>query len=78
MRDKDLVLGKKYKLPHGTGKLLGYEIFTNNGYNSAVEYSLPNNPDYNGFRFAFKLDEGHNWPFHGEYFAYSREVEEIE
>lgn len=73
MTSDDMVLGKRYKLVHGTGTLVGFETF--DMYGNQDEMSLtPTTYDPRG---VFKLDEGHTWPFDGLYYSWLRDIEEV-
>ena len=75
-----LQVGKKYRLPHGVGTLLGYELFSDNGMKSrVVEEVHPRGIEFEG-RYIFKLDEGHTWGKafnHLNYAAWTKQIEEI-
>ena len=69
-------VGKRYQLPHGTGIYLGYEAFEDNGYKSIlVEKSI--DARWSNRR-VFKLDDGHTWPWDGNYNAFESDVTKVE
>lgn len=78
-----LELGRRYKLPHGTGVLLGHEEFYDNGMKSRRVNAV--NP-IEGSRHIFMLDEGHTWKMSPypytfepkEYCAWGDDIEELE
>lgn len=69
---EEMVLGKRYQLPHGSGIYIGYEAFDEKGMSlPIVEKPIS---DSNNRR-VFKLDPGNSWPFKGNYYAWSKDVE---
>lgn len=82
-----LILGKRYKLEHGYGVLLGKEGW--------IDYRGPNERTYletkdltetPNSRFVFMLEKGHSWacgsaPYDDEqkkYCSWSKEIQEID
>jgi len=68
MKHSDMVIGRRYMLPHGSGVLLGHETFLPSGFAGPMS---PTVHPYQSTRHVFMLDEGHNWA-HGDY-PYSSE-----
>ena len=66
-----MVIGKRYRLPHGTGVYIGYEEFYDKGYKSRIVESSPPN---DVVRRVFKLDPDHNWCNEGNYCAWDRDI----
>lgn len=74
-----LELGKKYLLPHGTGTLIGYEEFYDNGMKSKiVKEAHLRGTEFNG-RHIFILDDYSKWPFAQDthYAAWGNQIKEI-
>lgn len=71
-----LVLGNKYDLPHGRGTLIGYEYFSPDGRKAMQDYSSVA-PESSKYRHIFKLDKGHTWLFDGEYYVWTKQLEEL-
>ena len=71
----EMIVGKRYKLPHGTGVYLGYEKFINKGMNSKT---VPKPPPGDQ-RCIFKLDPDNTWGLPGaHYCAWGKDIQEIE
>ena len=68
MSNKPFIIGQRYNLPHGTGIYIGYEGFTNNGYNSILIKIALSDPSSN-VRRVFNLDPGHSWGFRSIYYC---------
>ena len=58
MKHKNMVIGKRYQLPHGTGVLLGHETFKKDGFEGPMSPTVNRNQNV---RHVFMLDAGHNW-----------------
>lgn len=70
-----MIVGKRYKLPHGTGVYLGYEDFYADGMKSRVIEKAPPGEQ----RCVFKLDPDHTWCFDGNHYcAWGKQIEELE
>ncbi len=82
MKHSDMVIGKRYQLPHGTGVLLGHETFTEYGFSGPM---VPKVDPNQMTRHIFMLDDGHNWaegdyPYSTEpkeYCAWDKDIQEI-
>jgi len=78
MKAENLILGKRYKVPHGTGIIIGHESFYDNGYTSKIIKTIcPKNT----VRHVFKLDKGHTWGHNRKeyefYYCAPKDIEEI-
>lgn len=74
----NLEIGKRYRVEHGTGTLVGYEYFTPDGEESLMEFET-----LDGFgsrsRYVFILDAGHKWNNDFKYYCtWERYISEIE
>jgi len=82
MKHSDLKVGNRYQLPHGTGVLLGYETFDQDGFTLPMVPEVHPNPHT---RHIFLLDEGHTWQQGGypytfepkKYCAWGKDIKEI-
>lgn len=79
MTNRILVLGKRYKLPHGYGTLLGREVWNEDGMTSQLDTKDLRERMHG--RFIFMLEKGHSWAFYDnepeKYAAWGKQIEEI-
>ena len=72
-----LKLGKRYKLPHGYGELIGHEMADphNPGF-LIFSDKLPVH-DTPSMRYVFDLEPGHTWAFESmNYYAWGKQIQE--
>lgn len=77
-----MIIGRKYKLPHGTGTLIGREVNDPDrpGHMKTItnqrEMGEIQNPNH---RYIFELYGPHTWAFEdGLYAAWGNQIKEIE
>jgi len=84
MSERILILGKRYKLDHGYGVLLGREVWDDKRENTALDTQDLAEGTFD--RFVFMLEKGHNWasgsfPHDNEpkkYVAWGDQIKEID
>ena len=71
-----MVVGNRYRVPHGIGVYLGYEEFYDNGYKSRTVAEPPPNDNC---RRHFQLEAGHTWCWGDHlYAAMPKDIKEID
>lgn len=63
MNSRDMVVGKRYTLPHGAGEFLGWEEFYDDGMKSRLNTDMSlydHDSDYPP-RLRFKIDSDTEW-----------------
>ena len=84
MSERTLVLGKRYKLDHGYGTLLGREVFDKDGNTASLD--TEDLRERASGRFIFMLEKGHSWiagsfPYDNEpkkYAAWGKHIKEVD
>lgn len=72
---KKFVLGNRYQLPHGIGKLIGREIVDEN---KKISHSFTSLKGYKHARYIFELEDPNTWAFNGHrYFTGEKSIKEL-
>lgn len=82
--DRILILGKRYKLEHGYGTLLGREVWDEDG--TTTQLDTKDLRERMHGRMIFMLEKGHSWisgsfPYDNEpkkYAAWGNHIEEVD